>query len=73
MSQIVDTCHPSSMNNNNATATTTVVIPPQLRSIIQAEGKARNLDQCMKNIEKAKQNELRAYMSLCDIRLQTIL
>ena len=48
-------------------------IPPQLRSIIQSEGRARDLEQCMKNIENAKKNELKAYMSLCDIRLQTVL
>ena len=46
-------------------------IPPQLRSIIQTEGKAKNLETCMMNIEKAKQNELKAYLSLCSIRLQT--
>ncbi len=48
-------------------------LPPQLRSIIQKEGRAKDLEQCMRNIENAKANELKAYMSLCDIRLQTIL
>jgi hypothetical protein len=47
-------------------------VPPQLRSIIQTEGKARDLDTCMNNIETAKKNELKAYLSLCDLRLQTI-
>lgn len=47
--------------------------PPQLRSIIQKEGRAKDLEVCMKNIENAKKNELKAYMSLCDIRLQTVL
>ena len=48
-------------------------VPPQLSSIIKAEGRAKDLEVCMRNIENAKKNELRAYMSLCDIRLQTIL
>ena len=47
-------------------------IPPQLRSIIQTKGQARDLTVCMNNIETAKRNELRAYLSLCDLRLQTI-
>lgn len=47
--------------------------PPQLRSIIQKEGRARDLTICMNNIQMAKNNELKAYLSLCDLRLQTIL
>ncbi len=48
-------------------------LPPQLRSIIQTKGQARDLETCMANIETAKKNELKAYLSLCDLRLQTIL
>jgi hypothetical protein len=47
-------------------------IPPQLRSIIQSKGQARDFETCMLNIETAKRNELKAYLSLCDLRLQTI-
>ena len=49
---------------------TTTNIPPQLRSIIQAEGRVKDLELCMKNIENAKKNELKAYLSLCDLRLR---
>ena len=45
-------------------------IPPQLRSIIQTEGRVKDLELCMKNIENAKKNELKAYLSLCDLRLR---
>lgn len=45
------------------------IIPPQLRSIIQSESKAKNINVCLENIEKAKQNELKAYLSLCHARL----
>ncbi len=48
-------------------------LPPQLRSIVQSKGQARDLETCMANIETAKRNELKAYLSLCDLRLQTIL
>jgi hypothetical protein len=48
------------------------IIPPQLRGIIQTEGRAKDLEQCMKNIENAKKNELKAYLSLCIIRLQAL-
>jgi hypothetical protein len=48
-------------------------LPPQLRSIIQTNGQSRDLKICMANIEMAKRNELKAYLSLCDLRLQTIL
>jgi len=44
-------------------------IPPQLRSIIQSEGKAKDIRACLVNIEKAKENELKAYLSLCHARL----
>jgi len=45
------------------------IIPPQLRSIIQSESKAKNINACLENIEKAKENELKAYLSLCHARL----
>ena len=48
-------------------------LPPQLRSIIHTKGQSRDLETCMANIETAKKNELKAYLSLCDLRLQTIL
>jgi hypothetical protein len=44
-------------------------IPAQLRNIIQSEGKAAHIKTCLENIEKAKQNELHAYLSLCHARL----
>ncbi len=44
-------------------------LPTQLRNIIQTEGKAQNIKTCLENIEKAKQNELNAYLSLCHARL----
>ena len=44
-------------------------IPPQLRGIIQKEGKSKDIRICMENIEKAKQNELQAYLSLCHARM----
>ncbi len=46
-------------------------IPQQLRSIIQSEGRAKDLETCMQHIDAAKRNELRAYLSLCDMRLQS--
>lgn len=46
-----------------------VPLPVQLRSIIQSEGKSQNIKTCMENIERAKQNELHAYLSLCHARL----
>jgi hypothetical protein len=48
-------------------------LPPQLRGIIQSKGQARDLEICMAKIETAKKNEIKAYLSLCDLRLQTIL
>ena len=48
-------------------------LPPQLRSIIQSEGRAKDLGICLRNIDNAKKNELHAYMSLCEMRLQSIL
>jgi hypothetical protein len=47
----------------------TAALPTQLRGIIQTEGKTQNIKICMDNIEKAKQNELNAYLSLCHARL----
>jgi hypothetical protein len=44
-------------------------IPPQLKGIIQSEGKAAHIKTCMENIEKAKKNELNAYLNLCHARL----
>jgi len=45
------------------------IIPPQLKSIIQKEGKAKDTYTSLENIEKAKANELKAYLSLCHARL----
>ena len=44
-------------------------IPAQLKNIIQSEGKAAHIKTCLENIEKAKQNELHAYLSLCHARM----
>jgi hypothetical protein len=44
-------------------------IPAQLKNIIQSEGKANGLKSCLENIERARQNELHAYLSLCHARL----
>ena len=44
-------------------------IPAQLKYIIQTEGKSKSIKICLENIEKAKQNELRAYLSLCHARM----
>ena len=44
-------------------------IPTQLKNIIQSEGKANGLKSCLENIERARQNELHAYLSLCHARL----
>lgn len=44
-------------------------VPTQLRHIIQTEGKHKNIKICLENIEKAKENELKAYLSLCHARL----
>jgi len=48
---------------------TATIIPPQLKSIIQKEGKAKDTYTSLENIEKAKSNELKAYLSLCQARL----
>ena len=45
------------------------MLPAQLKHVIQTEGKSKNIKICLENIEKAKQNELRAYLSLCHARL----
>jgi len=58
----------SSSSNNNS-----IPIPSQLRSIIRSEGGGtRDLEACVNNIETAKRNELKAYLSLCDLRLMNI-
>jgi hypothetical protein len=44
-------------------------IPAQLKGIIQSEGKTAHIKTCIENIEKAKKNELNAYLSLCHARL----
>jgi hypothetical protein len=50
-----------------------IPIPSQLRNIIRSEGGGtRDLETCMNNIETAKRNELKAYLSLCDLRLLNI-
>ena len=43
-------------------------LPAQLKHIIHKEGKVRNVNTCIQNIEQAKKNELKAYLSLCQIR-----
>jgi hypothetical protein len=45
-------------------------LPPQLKHIVQTEGKAKDLATCLQNIEIAKQNELKSYLALCKVRLQ---
>ena len=45
-------------------------VPPQLKSIIQSEGKGKDVRICMEKIEQAKQNELKAYLSLCHARME---
>ena len=44
-------------------------IPPQLRCILQTEGKAADPETCMRNIQTAKENELQSYLSLCQLRV----
>lgn len=46
-----------------------VSIPAHLKHIIQSEGKSKDIKACLENIETAKQNELKAYLSLCHVRL----
>jgi hypothetical protein len=60
----------------------TVAIPPQLRSIIQKEWAGINpnapsatttkepIHVIVRSIEQAKENELKAYLTLCQVRLQ---
>jgi len=43
-------------------------LPAQLKHIIHKEGKVKNVNTCIQNIEQAKRNELKAYLSLCQIR-----
>jgi hypothetical protein len=48
-------------------------IPPQLKSIIQKElgvVTREPLHVIVRSIEQAKQNELKAYLTLCQVRLQ---
>ena len=45
------------------------VLPAQLKNIIQTEGKTKSIKTCLENIEKAKQNEVNAYLSLCHARM----
>lgn len=47
-------------------------IPPQLRCILQTEGKAADPDVCLKNIQAAKDNELKSYLSLCQLRVDLL-
>ena len=50
-----------------------IAIPPQLKSIIRREwsGSAREpLHVIVRSIEQAKRNELDAYLTLCQVRLQ---
>jgi hypothetical protein len=64
----------------SATQNTAVVaIPPQLKSIIQKEwvnsGEGKKappapIHVMVRSIEKAKQNELKAYLTMCQVRLQ---
>lgn len=44
-------------------------LPSQLKNIIEAEGKSKSIKICLENIEKAKKNELHAYLNLCHARL----
>lgn len=46
------------------------IIPPQLKCIIQKEGKAKDTYTSLESIDRAKANELRAYLSLCSTRLE---
>ncbi len=48
---------------------TVPTLPAQLKNIIETEGKSKNLKICLENIERAKKNELNAYLSLCHARL----
>jgi hypothetical protein len=48
-------------------------IPPQLKSIIQKEWGAvtrEPLHVIVRSIEQAKRNELKAYLTLCQVRMQ---
>lgn len=47
----------------------TPCIPTQLKHILEKEGRSRNMKACIENIDKAKENELHAYLSLCHARL----
>jgi hypothetical protein len=50
-----------------------IAIPPQLKSIIRKEwsGSAKEpLHVIVRSIEQAKRNELNAYLTLCQVRLQ---
>jgi hypothetical protein len=66
-------CRPAS-----AKAQPSVAIPPQLRSIIRKELAAVSpaaagkdpIHVMVRSIEQAKQNELKAYLTLCQVRLQ---
>ena len=44
-------------------------LPPQLRCILQTEGKTVDPEICMRNIRAAKESELHSYLSLIQIRL----
>ena len=47
------------------------VIPPQLKSIIQKESHSKEpVHVMMRSIEQAKKNELKAYLTLCQTRMQ---
>jgi len=47
----------------------TPAIPPQLRCILQTEGRSTDPQVCIRNIQQAKDNELQSYLSLCEIRV----
>ena len=47
-------------------------LPPQLRCILQTEGKAVDPETCMRNIKAAKESELHSYLSLIQIRLNLL-
>jgi hypothetical protein len=47
-------------------------LPPQLRCILQTEGKAVDPEICLKNIKVAKEKELHSYLSLVQLRLDLL-
>ena len=51
-----------------------VAIPPQLKTLIQKEraggGAKESIPVMIRSIEQAKKNELKAYLTLCQTRLE---